>query len=113
AQRVAVVRAEVQHLALGDLVHALLRAAERAEWKPAADALGQRDEIGLHADGTRRTAPSGGDAGFDLVEDQQCAVLASDLADGFEVPGLWQADTDVLHHRLDDEARHVATLQRL
>ena len=41
AQRVAVVRAEVQHLAAGDLVHALLRATERAERQAAADALGR------------------------------------------------------------------------
>ena len=48
----------MQHLALGDLVHALLRAAERAERKTAADALGQRDEIGLHAQRLRLLHPT-------------------------------------------------------
>ena len=58
AQRVAVVRAEVQHLALRDLVHVLLPATEGAERQAAADALGQRDEIGLHAEVRRSRRPS-------------------------------------------------------
>ena len=49
-------------------------AAERADREAAADALGERDEVGLHAELPGRAAVAGGDAGLDLVEDQHRAV---------------------------------------
>ncbi len=48
-ERVAVVRAEVQHGALGDQVHVLGLAAERTDGEAATDRLGERDQVGLHA----------------------------------------------------------------
>ena len=40
-------------------------------------------------------------------------MAAGDLPDGFEVAGLGQADADVLHRRLDDEAGHLTAAQGL
>ncbi len=60
----------------------------------------------------RGAAVAGGDAGLDLVEDQERAVPVADLTNRLEVPRLGQTDPDVLHHRLDDEAGDLAALQR-
>jgi hypothetical protein len=111
-QRVAVVRAEVEHLAGGDEVHVLGLAAERADGEPAADRLGERDEVGSHAELVGGAAVPGGDAGLDLVEDEEGAVPLGDLPDRLQVAVVGQADADVLHHRFDDEAGDVAALER-
>ncbi len=54
----------------------------------------------------RSVAPPGGDreAGLDLVEDEDDAVLGTQLAHPLQVPGLRHDDADVHHGGLHDEA---------
>ena len=59
-ERIAVVRAEVQDLTGGDQAHVLGLAAERSDGESTADRLGERDEVGLHAElarSRRRSRP--------------------------------------------------------
>ena len=55
---------------------------------------------------------AGGDreAGLDLVEDQDDAVAAGDVADGLEVARLREHDAEVHHRRLHDHAGGLAAL---
>ena len=51
-----------------------------------------------------------GQAGLDLVEDQDDAVLRGDLAHGLEVAVLGEHDAEVHHRRLHDHAGGLAAL---
>ena len=101
----------MDHLSFGDPIHEVLASAERAERQTATDGLGERYEVGLHADCTRRARPTGGDSRLHFIEHEQRAVALRHFAHRLQVTGLWHADTDVLHRRLDDEARDVTRLQ--
>ena len=88
-ERVAVVRAEVEHLAGGDQVHVAPAVPPNAPTgKPPPIDLASVTRSGCDAEVPGRAAVAGGDAGLDLVEDQQRAVALGDLAHRLEVAGL-------------------------
>src|SRR5690606_25911999 len=68
----------------GDLVHEVSASAVGTDWQSAADHLPQRRQIRCHAVPLLR--PPGGDAeaGHDLIEDQQRAVLVGDRPKALE-----------------------------
>ena len=84
-QRVAVVGAEVPHTAVGDRGHDVGAPAEGGQREAAADALASVTRSGC-TPGVGRPAVAGGQAGLDLVEDEQHAVLVAQLAHRGGVP---------------------------
>ena len=77
---------------------------ERAHRKAAADALAERHRVRRHAVVLPGEPVAGAaDAGLDLVEDQERAVLAAELAQAGEVAGRRDVDAALALHRLDDE----------
>ena len=73
------------------------------------DALGEVQHVGLHAVeiGAEAGAQTA-EAGDDLVEDQQDAVLVADLSEPFQVALRRDVPARAAGHRLDDDGRHVA-----
>ena len=77
--------------------------AVRAEWHAAADHLGERGEVGLHAEARLRAAVGEPEAGHHFVEHQQRTVLRGERAEPLEEAlGGWDA-AHVAGHRLDDQ----------
>ncbi len=110
AERVAVVGAHLVDAAVLDAGHDLLAAADRADGEAAAERLGERDHVRQDAVLLGRAAGGDADAGLDLVEDQDDAVAPGDLADGLEVAGLGEHDSEVHHRGLHDHAGRLAPL---
>ena len=90
--------------AVGDHVHQVGPAAERGAGRAAADRLGEAREVGLHAVALGGAAGCDRRAALHLVEDQDDAAAGADLAQRLEVAGLGLDETDVHHHRLEDQA---------
>ena len=94
-------------------------AADRAARQTACERLGEADDVGRDTEQAGRPAGVHAEAGLDLVERQQHAVAAGELANTFEVPGVGRDDAGVHHHRLHDHAGDRAlvvvqhTLERL
>ncbi len=77
-----------------------------AEREPAADALGDRHDIGCDARPFMGKKLAGAaHAGLDLVEDQQQAVFVADLAQRLHELGGSGAHTALALHRLDEDCR--------
>ena len=76
-ERVAVERALLAHAPVGDQLGELVGHADRAAGEPAADRLGEADDVGRDAEQLGRAAGGDGRAGLDLVEDQHDAVLVA------------------------------------
>ncbi len=109
-QRVAVVGAEVGHPAVDDDLHDLALAAEGRQRQPAADRLGQGDQVGGDAQALGRTGVAGGEAGLHLVEDEHDAVGVAGGADRGEVALVGHDDREVLDDRLDDQGGDLAAV---
>ena len=103
-ERVAVVGAEVRHAAVGDACMTSAVPPKAASGRPPPMLLAKRDQVGRDAQARGRAVRAGGEAGLDLVEDQQHAVRVAQGADAGEVAGVGQHDADVLEHRLHDHA---------
>ena len=78
-----------------------------ADGHPAADRLADHHEVGLEPPGAR-AATRAGAQGVRLVDDEQYAVPAGDLADPVEVAVLGEHDADVGQRRLHQQAGDVA-----
>ncbi len=91
-----------------DEFHDLGAAAESGDRHAAADRLGQTAEVGGHRVDGGGAAPVGGDAGLDLVEDDEGAVLVADLLGGGQIALIGEHDAHVLRHRLEDEGGYRA-----
>ena len=111
-QRVAVERADLVVHAIGDGRHHLLGAADGTARQPAAERLGQAHDVGRDAEQAGRPAPVDHQPGLHLVERQQHAVLASELAHALQIAGLRRDDAGVHHHRLDDHAGDLTAVLR-
>ncbi len=85
---VGVVGARVRVAAVGDHAHDRARAADGGHREAAAEALGQGREVGHDAVPLLGAAAAEAEAGDDLVEDEQRAVLARLGAQQLEVAGL-------------------------
>ena len=80
----------------------------RAERQAAPEALGQGDDVRFHTLGLAREPVAGAsDACLDLVDDQERAGGAGDLAGGGQIPLGWHDDAVLALHRLDDDQRGV------
>jgi hypothetical protein len=103
-QRVAVEGADLEDTAVLDAGHHLVRPADRARRQPGAERLCEGDQIGDDAEVLDCPAGGDGQAGLDLVEDQDDAVLRGQLAHGLEVARLGEHHPEVHHRRLHDHA---------
>jgi hypothetical protein len=109
-QRVAVIGAEVRHPAVDDDLHDVLATTKRRERQPAADALGERDEVGLDAEALGGTGIPGGETGLDLVKDQDDPELIAQCAHRGEIALVGDDDGEVLDHGLHDERGNLAAM---
>src|SRR5690348_7176349 len=105
---VGVVRAAMKNLVLRDEVHDRAACAKSAERQSAADGLRKADDIRLHAEEFACAAPSQLCAGLHLVEDEQRAILAADVAQALEETRLRDAETDVHHDGLENDGGDLA-----
>ena len=90
-----------------DVRHDVAPAAEHADGHAAADDLAERGEVRLDAVELLRAALRDAEAGHDLVEDQDRAVLRAFLAQGLEEARHRRDAVHVAGDRLDDDARDV------
>ena len=107
AERVAVVGAVMRHAVVDDGLHDFRSATERGQRQTAADGLGQRDQVRLDAQSRGGAASARGQAGLDLVEDQQDVVGVAQCADARNVASVGQHDAEVFDDRFHDYAGHV------
>ena len=111
AQRVAVVGAHLVDAAVLDDRHRPPRVPPIAPvGRPPPRALASVTMSGVDAEALDRAAGGDAEAGLDLVEDQDDAVPARDLAHRLEVAGLGEHDPEVHHRRLHDHAGRLAAL---
>jgi hypothetical protein len=85
--------------------------AVRGDGHAAADRLADHEEVGVEAPRPRGAAGSDADR-VRLVDDEQRAVPAGELANTLEVAGLGQDDADVGERRLHEHAGDIAVTQR-
>ena len=86
------------------LFHDLALAAERAHRQTAADDLAEAGQVGFDLVELLCAAEGDAEAGHDLVEDQDDAVLIADLTQPFEETRLRRHAAHVPRHRLNDDA---------
>ena len=110
SERVPVERADLVDLPVLDGLEGLLGAADRAGREPAAERLGERQQIGSDAEALDRAARGDAEPRLDLVEDQQHPEALRQLAHGLEVAGLGKDHPEVHHRRLHDHAGRRAAL---
>ena len=108
--RMAVVGAGGDHLGTRNDVHDLALAAECRNRKPAADRLGERCDIGRHAEVSLRTANAHAKAGYDFVENEHDAKARAKIPDTLQVARLRHAAVQVHHHGLHVHGGDVATM---
>ena len=92
------------HPVVDDDLHDFLGTAEGRQRQAAADGLGQCDQVRLDAEAGRGAVGASGQAGLDLVEDQQHVVGVAECTNTFDVAGVGQHDAEVL----DDGFHHHA-----
>ena len=98
--------------ALGrDLVHDVGAPAVDAQRQAAADDLAQAGQVGLDAEELLRAAARDAEAGDDLVEDQQRAVLVAERAQHRQVGRARQHHAHVAGDRLDDDRGDLAAVR--
>src|SRR5690348_12221033 len=107
-QRVPVERADHLVAAVGHVRHRLLGAADGGHGHAAAHRLGQGDHVGLDVLQARDAPRADGEAGLDLVEGEQRAVVVEKVLEVREVAGPGLDDPGVHHDRLQDHARDLA-----
>ena len=111
-QRIAIEGAHLRDTLLLDDAHHIRATADGATRKPAADRLGQGDQVGCHPEALGGATGSDGHARLDLVEDQERALTVSQVAQPRQVALVRQHDADVHHRRLDDHRRDLARMFR-
>ncbi len=115
--RVGAIRAAVQHDVLGLHVHDVLAGAEGGRaGRAAADRLGDAGDVGDDAVALLGAAEGDTEAGDDLVEDEQHAVLVAEAAQTLEEARLGRDDAAVGEDRLAEDRGElvgVALDQRL
>jgi hypothetical protein len=90
-----------------EALHDVSPAAERRQRESATEDLAERGEIGRDAEPLLRAAGPEPEAGDDLVEDQQRAVLVAQATDLGQVAGRELDHPGVGRDRLDDHGGHV------
>ena len=109
-QRVAVECAHLSHSLVLDHGHDVRAATHSAARKSAAYRLGERNQVRRHPESLAGAARRDRDAGLDLVEDQQRAVLVGERAQRPQVALVGKHDAHVHHRGLDDDRRHLAAM---
>src|SRR5207244_1262324 len=90
-----------------DQVHDLRRPAVGADGEAAADDLAERGEVGRDVEALLRAAEGEAEAGHDLVEDEERAVVLRDLAQEPQVASGGRDTAHIADYRLDDDAGDV------
>ena len=93
-------------------VRDFLREAVGGSGDSASDRFAEYEEVRIQLFGACVAAGAGAD-GVGLVDDEQRAVLARDLAQCVMVAGLGMHDADVGHGRFSQNAGDVAVSERL
>ena len=109
-QRVPVVGTHLIDAVVLDDAHDLFGAADGARRQTAAEHLGERHHVRLHAELLGGAAGRDREARLDLVEDQHDPVARADVPHGLEVTGLGEHNAKVHHGGFHDHARGQATL---
>ncbi len=109
--RVAAVGAAVQHGAVGLERHDLLLAAERRRARrAAAHRFGHAGDVGGDLVELLGAAQRDAEAGDDLVEDEEHAVVVADAAQAFEEAGLGRDDAGVGEDGLREHAGQLVAV---
>src|SRR5712671_1550624 len=107
-QRVPVEGTDHLVAAVGHVRHDLRGAADGGHGHAAAQGLSQGDQVGLDVLALRDPARADRQAGLDLVEGEQGAVIVEEVFEAGEVAGPGLDDPGVHHDRLQDHARDLA-----
>src|SRR5207302_5054143 len=109
-QRVAVEGAHLRDTLVLDDGHDIGTAPDGAAWKATPNRLGERDQIGRDSEALRGPARRDGGARLHLVEDEQRAVVVSDVTLAGQVALVRQDDAYIHHRRFDDHRRDLARM---
>ncbi len=91
----------------GDALHDPAFPAVAAHGEAAADDLAQGGQVGGDLEPGLGAAEGHAEAGDDLVEDEQGAVLVAESAQAFQEAGLGEHAAHVAGHGLHDDAGHL------
>src|SRR5258708_1424865 len=90
-----------------DATHDPLAAAECANRHTTTNRLRQADEVGIDRIEFGDTTRGNGHASFDLVEDQQYAMLARNITHILEIALFRQHDANVHQYRFGDDGCYL------
>ena len=96
--------------ALAHDVHDLLAAAVGGDGEAVADGLGKGGQVGTIAITLLSAALGHTEAGLDLVQDPQNAILIALLAQEVHITGLGIGQAEVTQHGLGDDGGHLVTI---
>ena len=105
---VGVVRSAVKDFVLRDQVHHRAARSEGTQRQTTTDGFGQADHVRLHAKKFAGAAPSKLRSGFDLVEDQQCAVFGANVPQALQESGLRHAQANVHQDGFENDRGNLA-----
>src|SRR5579885_3228524 len=97
----------MEYLVLRNQIHNRLVRTECGERQAAANRFREAHHVGPNIEKFRCSAPSQLRSGFNLIEDQQGAILVADLAQPFQESWLRQTHADIHHDRLKDDGGNL------
>ena len=101
-ERVRVVRT-VMHTSLFNVAHYVLTATEGTKRESATYRLRETRQIGGYTEHSRGAVIRRSETSFHFVKNENHTKTGAELADTFQIPGLWENDANVLKDWLDDE----------